>query len=108
MGLNYQDLELPIYRNTREIVHFAGEKEGKAKRFSLTLSDYVLAAELSGLNMLFISDVGRGKSQLVSDIDNAHFAMSSSLWQTASISCRISVASSSKIFFVIGLSAFNV
>lgn len=74
MGLNYQDLELPVYRNTAEVMHFAGEKEGKATRFSLTLSDYVLAGELSGLNMLFISDVGRGKSQLVSDIDNAHFA----------------------------------
>jgi len=73
MSLTYQDLELPIYRNTREIIDFNIEKKGEAQRCTLTLSDLVLAAELAGLNMLFISDTGRGKTQLVSDIYTAHF-----------------------------------
>lgn len=74
MGLNYSDLELPVYRNTAEIINFTAYKEKNAIRCALTLSDLVFAAEVSGLNMLFISDVGRGKSQLIADIDNAHFA----------------------------------
>ena len=31
------------------------------------------AAELAGLNMLFIADTGRGKTQLISDIAWSHF-----------------------------------
>jgi hypothetical protein len=43
------------------------------KTVELSLTDVVYAAELAGLNMLFVADTGMGKTQLITDIVWSHF-----------------------------------
>ncbi|HLC86227.1 MAG TPA: hypothetical protein VJG30_03000 [Candidatus Nanoarchaeia archaeon] len=71
--LTYEDLKLPNYVNSSTAVTIKVKDGDKLKDLDLTLSDVVAAAELAGLNMLFVSDTGRGKTQLVSDIAWNHF-----------------------------------
>src|SRR3989338_11395407 len=72
-NLTYEDLKLPNYVNSSTAVTLK-VKDGKVvKDLPLTLCDVVAAAELAGLSMLFVSDTGRGKTQLVSDIVWHHF-----------------------------------
>jgi len=59
--LEYQKLILPNYVNSREV--FAG----------LTVSDMVIAAVLSPLNVMLLGKTGTGKSQLARDIYNYYF-----------------------------------
>ena len=66
--LTYEDLKLPNYVNSSTAVTIKVKDGDKLKDLDLTLSDVVAAAELAGLNMLFVSDTGRGKTQLVSYI----------------------------------------
>ena len=73
MALSYNDLQFPVYRNSAVVMSLNGEADEKPKRVDLTFSDVMYAAELSGLNGFLLSDTGRGKTQLVSDIYNAHF-----------------------------------
>ncbi|MBI5798021.1 hypothetical protein HZA98_03915 [Candidatus Woesearchaeota archaeon] len=73
MSLSYNDLQLPVYRNTRPIIILNAKQDGKPKRLELSLSDLVAAAEISGLNIFFVSDTGMGKTQLVRDIYTTHF-----------------------------------
>ena len=72
-GLTYEELKLPNYVNSSPAVTLrtlAGDGE---KTIYLSLTDVIFAAEIAGLNMLLISDTGRGKTQLLSDIANRHF-----------------------------------
>lgn len=72
-NLTYEDLELPNYVNSSTAVTLKVKAGEAVKDIPLTLCDVVAAAELAGLNMLFVSDTGRGKTQLVSDIVWNHF-----------------------------------
>lgn len=59
--IEYKDLELPNYVNSREV--FAG----------LDVGDLAKAAVLGQLNLLVVGDTGTGKTQLASDIFRAYF-----------------------------------
>ena len=72
--LTYQELQFPNYVNSSTAVKLRAKINDKIKTIEFTFCDVVYAAELAGLNMLFISDTGRGKTQLVSDIAWHHFA----------------------------------
>ena len=54
--LTYQDLSLPTYINTRNVM------------LNLNASDMALAAVLGGLNLALLGKPGNGKSQLAYDI----------------------------------------
>jgi len=71
--LTYKDLRLPNYVNSSAALSLRVKDNDGIKNLDLTLCDVVVAAELAGLNMLFVSDTGRGKTQLVSDIVWSHF-----------------------------------
>ncbi len=71
--LTYEDLRFPNYTNNGIAVRLPAKISGELKTVELTLTDVVYAAELAGLNMLFIADTGRGKTQLISDIAWNHF-----------------------------------
>ncbi|MBW2996745.1 hypothetical protein KY349_00220 [Candidatus Woesearchaeota archaeon] len=71
--LTYDELKLPFYTNSSVAVRLPAKVGGKMKTIELTVCDVVYAAELAGLNMMFVSDTGRGKTQLVSDIAWHHF-----------------------------------
>jgi hypothetical protein len=73
MKLTYDDMKLPFYVNSNVAAKVRIEDEGEMKTMDLSLSDMVFAAELAGLNMLYIADAGGGKSQLMSDIAWSHF-----------------------------------
>jgi len=60
-GLNYDELELPFYRNTRNV--FA----------NLNVSDLARAAILAPLNLMLVGDTGTGKTQLATDVYNHYF-----------------------------------
>ena len=59
--LRYDELELPVYVNSRDV--FAG----------LTVSDLAKAAVLAPLNLLLVGDTGTGKSKLVEDVYRHYF-----------------------------------
>lgn len=59
--LQYKDLDLPIYTNTRRVL------------LNLDASDLVKAAVLGGLNTMLVGVPGSGKSQIASDIYNHYF-----------------------------------
>ncbi|MBI4451437.1 hypothetical protein HY642_05665 [Candidatus Woesearchaeota archaeon] len=59
--LSYNDLKLPIYRNTRTA--FA----------NLDTTDLAIAAVLAPLNLFLPSNTGKGKSQLAQDIYRHYF-----------------------------------
>src|SRR3989344_1432588 len=60
--LEYRDLALPVYRNTRRV--FA----------NLDVSDLVRASVIAPLNLLVVGDKGSGKTQLIEgDIYNYWF-----------------------------------
>ena len=67
-SLTYEDLSLPNYVNSSTAVTLKVKDGETIKDLPLTVCDVVVAAELAGLNMLFVSDTGRGKSQLITDI----------------------------------------
>ncbi len=71
--LTYEDLRFPNYTNNGIAVRLPAKIGNELKTVELTLTDVVYAAELAGLNMLFIADTGRGKTQLISDIAWSHF-----------------------------------
>ena len=82
--LTYDELKFPNYVNSNTAIRLRAkvgepelDREGKdarpLKTLELTLSDVVYAAELAGLNMLFVSDSGRGKTQLTSDVAWHHY-----------------------------------
>ena len=78
--LRYEDLKLPNYVNSNIAVRISGEqnlnnntkKISQKKVFELTLTDVVFAIELAGLNCLFVTNTGWGKTQLVTDIAYHH------------------------------------
>ncbi len=72
-NLTYDDIKFPNYVNSSTAVTLKVRDGDNIKDLPLTLCDVVAAAEIAGLNMLFVSDTGRGKSQLVSDIALHHF-----------------------------------
>ncbi|MEK6874644.1 MAG: hypothetical protein AABX52_02740, partial [Nanoarchaeota archaeon] len=69
----YNKLQFPNYRNSSTALTINGEKGGKPVQFKLNFCELVQSVELAGLSGLFVSDTGRGKSQLVSDITWHHF-----------------------------------
>ncbi len=75
--LTYQDLILPNYVNSSEAVVFTAEvtkgNNSKLESVSLSIPDVIFATEIAGANNLIISDTGKGKSQLLSDIAWSHF-----------------------------------
>lgn len=71
--LTYDELKFPNYINTSIAVRLPAKIGNELKTIELTLADVVYAAELAGLNMLFVADTGKGKTQLVSDICWSHF-----------------------------------
>ncbi len=72
-NITYDDLKFPNYTNSSIAVRLPAKIGGELKTIELTLADVVYAAELAGLNMLFISDTGKGKTQLAEDIVRHHF-----------------------------------
>ena len=72
-NLTYEELKLPNYVNSSAAVTLKVKDGEVVKDLPLTLCDVVVAAELAGLNILFVSDTGRGKTQLVSDVVWSHF-----------------------------------
>ncbi len=72
-NLTYDDLKLPNYVNSSTAVTLKVKDGENVKDLHLTLCEVVVALELAGLNMFFVSDTGRGKTQLVSDIVWNHF-----------------------------------
>ncbi len=81
--LTYDDLKFPDYNSKGELVnHYTNTNTAvrlpakigdEVKTIELSLTDVVYAAELAGLNMLFVADTGKGKTQLISDIAWSHF-----------------------------------
>jgi len=64
-SLDYDELRLPVYLNTRPILNIGG--------IELTVQDIIPTAVVGGLNLLTISETGGGKSQLTSDVFNGFF-----------------------------------
>lgn len=74
-GLTYEELRLPYYVNNGTAVTLSARIAGRKDLINiyLSLTDAVFALELAGLNALFVSDTGRGKTQLITDIKQYHF-----------------------------------
>ena len=71
--LCYEDLVFPNYTNSNVCVRIHARCQSRSNTVELTICDVIYAAELAGLNMLFVSDTGRGKTQLISDMTWHHF-----------------------------------
>ncbi|MFH1682868.1 MAG: hypothetical protein ABIA37_03655 [Candidatus Woesearchaeota archaeon] len=71
--LTYQELELPNYVNSNAAVRLKAKIGNETKIIELTIPDIVYAAEIAGLNTLFVSDTGKGKTQLMTDVAWHHF-----------------------------------
>ena len=71
--LTYEKLKLPKYVNNNTAVRLRVKVKGKSKIINLSFTDVVYAAELAELNMLAVSDTGKGKTQLMTDIAWHHF-----------------------------------
>ncbi len=71
--LKYEELKFPFYVNSSNAVKLTGRVNGKNKTLNLTFCDVMYAIELAGLNSMIISDTGRGKTQLMTDIAWYHF-----------------------------------
>jgi hypothetical protein len=69
----YEALQFPNYRNSSPAVKLNAKVDGVITQVTLTTSELVQCIELAGLNALLISDTGRGKSQLLTDIAWHHF-----------------------------------
>ena len=73
MTLTYEELQFPNYTNTNAAIKLKAQVGNKTKMLNFTVADIAIALELAGLNSLWISDTGRGKTQLMSDIAQHHF-----------------------------------
>src|SRR3989338_10964306 len=71
--LTYDELRFPNYVNSSIAVRLKGTEDGVEKIIELTTSDLFYAIELAGLNCLVVSDTGKGKTQLMTDIAWHHF-----------------------------------
>lgn len=71
--LRYSDLALPYYKNTNAAINLRAEVDGKMTTIPLSIVDITYACEVAGLNVLYIAETGRGKTQLVTDIARHHF-----------------------------------
>lgn len=66
-------MRFPNYLNSNIAVKIRARIKGIDQIIELTVSEIIYAAELAGLNQLYISDTGRGKSQLLKDISHHHY-----------------------------------
>ncbi|GEM_PF-1745767 len=74
MGLKYEDLKLPYYRNTTSLGILGGE--------NIILQDLVAAGLFAGLNFFFRGKKSTGKTQLMRDVFNSYFGGSENgLWE---------------------------
>lgn len=64
--LTYGELKFPVYINSKRVTEIGGVE--------LNVEDAIIAAVLSGLNVLVVTPPGEGKTQLASDIYNNYFA----------------------------------
>lgn len=71
--LTYEELQFPNYVNSSTAIRLRAKVEGEIKTIDLSVCDLAYAIELAGLNSLWLSDTGRGKTQLMSDIAWHHF-----------------------------------
>ena len=69
----YQELQFPYYQNSAVAVTLRGKVGEEVQLVTLSVSEFVQCVELAGLSGLFISDTGRGKTQLLTDIAWHHF-----------------------------------
>ena len=87
--LSYADLEFPNYINTNIAASIVGKKGRTKKKINLSVPEIVNAAELSGSNMLIISDTGKGKTRLAADIGWYHFGGDGEEGKTAWVKGRL-------------------
>ncbi|MFH1972462.1 MAG: hypothetical protein ABIJ18_03235 [archaeon] len=71
--LTYDELVFPNYVNSNTAVRLRANIDGRLQTLELSVCDMAYAIELAGLNSLWLSDTGRGKTQLMSDIAWHHF-----------------------------------
>ena len=69
----YEKLQFPNYQNSAVAVKLRANVDGKAQPITLSVSELIQCVELAGLSALLISDTGRGKTQLLTDIAWHHF-----------------------------------
>ena len=68
MELTYENLRLQNYRNNSIAISLDGKEDKKDIKIKLTTSDAMLIPILAGLNCLYISDTGGGKTRALKDI----------------------------------------
>lgn len=71
--LTYDELILPNYVNSNIAVKLRAQVEGSLRTIELSVCDLIYAIEIAGLNSLWLSDTGRGKTQLMSDVAWHHY-----------------------------------
>lgn len=71
--VTYEQFKLPLYQNTNAASTIIGYEGDRPVTIKLSVSDIMLTAEFMGANVLLISDVGKGKTQLAKDILNSHY-----------------------------------
>ncbi|MBI4016323.1 MAG: hypothetical protein HY363_01365 [Candidatus Aenigmarchaeota archaeon] len=69
----YQELQFPNYVNNATAVTLRARIDGEVQKLTLSVSELIQCMELAGLNGLIVSDTGRGKTQLLTDIAWHHF-----------------------------------
>jgi len=72
-GSFYTELQFPNYQNSATAVTLTAQIDGQLRPLTLSVSELVQCIELAGLNALIVSDTGRGKTQLLTDITWHHF-----------------------------------
>jgi len=71
--LTYEELTFPNYVNSNIAVKLRAKIDNNYRTLELSVCDLIFAIEIAGLNSLLLSDTGRGKTQLMSDIAWHHY-----------------------------------
>jgi len=73
MTLTREDLEFQHYRNSSIAITVKGKVGGKERLIRMTTADAMKIPVVAGLNCLYVSDAGCGKTQALSDITRGYF-----------------------------------
>ena len=69
----YSELKLPNYKNHSTAVTLRAVVKGKEMKLEVPTQEIVIVPALCGLNMMMVSDTGKGKTQLMRDIVQHYF-----------------------------------